>query len=375
MSNKSTINFNRPGANALQNFSGPLILFLVAIIATILFLLVTVRVQRVEGTEVGVKINNLTGVVNVVTESGTTIYNGVFNSFHILDTTTQRLEMSADVSRGDRRNKDDLRIKTIDGSDVFLDLTINYRLRLDMIEEAVASSGLGDAYKIKWLRDYSRSVCRSVFGEMTTEEFYDSSVRDDKARKAMDELNASLRFSGLQVERVVAEKFRFHPEYEERIREKKLADQEVEEQISKAKAAEQNQIFRVVEATKKKEVILASFDGEMRKLIVGADAEAERLVRGAEAYVIETELGADARFYEREKNAQAILAQAKAEGEALTELANAYTGEGGRTLVKRAYAKKLQELSVSGQPFTLESSTERFSHTQEAASRRRSNTE
>ena len=106
----------------------------------------------------------------------------------------------------------------------------------------VKTSGLADAYKYKWVRDYSRSVCRSVFGEMTTEEFYDASVRNIKAQKAMLELNELLQDYGIEITSVIAEKFSFHKEYEERIRAKKLADQEVEEQISKANAARQNHL-------------------------------------------------------------------------------------------------------------------------------------
>jgi regulator of protease activity HflC (stomatin/prohibitin superfamily) len=356
-----------PIIQALQRFRGSFALLLIALAVLTIFLMVNFRVQRVSGTEVGIKVNNVTGDITVIAESGTNIYNGLLNSFHLLDMTVQRLEMVADPNRGERSNRDDLRIKTVDGSDVFLDLTINYQLRRDMVEEIVTTSGLGDAYKYKWVRDYSRSVCRAVFGEMTTEEFYDASVRNDKAQEAMMELNELLKPYGIEISSVIAEKFSFHAEYEERIRAKKLADQEVEEQISKANAARQNQIFRVVEATKKKEVFLASYSGDMEKLIVEATANAQRDVLNAEAYVIDTQLGADATFYQRDKNSQAILVKAEAEGEALTALANAYEGIGGMNLVRRAYATKLGDMKITGQPFTIESKTERLSYQDEGA--------
>jgi len=352
---------------ALNGFKGSLLLLLLALIGITIFFLVTFRVQRVSGTEIGIKVNNVTGDITVIAESGTNIYNGLLNSFHLLDMTVQRLEMVADPNRGERSNRDDLRIKTVDGSDVFLDLTINYQIRRDMVEEVVTTSGLGDAYKYKWVRDYARSVCRAVFGEMTTEEFYDASVRNQKAQTAMRELNKLLKPYGIEISSVIAEKFSFHSEYEERIRAKKLADQEVEEQISKANAARQNQIFRIVEATKKKEVILASYSGEMQKLIVEAKAKAERDVRDAEAYVIDTQLGADATYYQRDKNAQAILVNAKAEGEALTALSGAFAGIGGVNLVKRAYAGKIGDMQITGQPFTIESKTERLTYQEETA--------
>jgi regulator of protease activity HflC (stomatin/prohibitin superfamily) len=202
---------------------------------------------------------------------------------------------------------------------------------------------------------------------MTTEEFYDASIREDKALRARDEMNQMVRPFGLEVRRVIPEKFRFHPEYEEKIRAKKLADQEVEEQISKANAALQDQIFRTVEATKKKEVFIAGFSGQMEQLIVQAKANANRNVKEAEAYSIATTRGADAQFYEKEQNAKALFTQKEAEAEAIRQRADALSGEGGRNIVKLEYAQRLNQMKIKGQPFTINSASDRFIHTKDAA--------
>lgn len=336
------------------------ILMGVAILLFVAFLAANIRVVRVAGSEIGIKINNITGEIELISESGTNIYNGLMSSLYLIDTADQRLEMTADPSRGDRRRQDDLRIKTVDGSDVFMDLTINYGVQRDRVDVVTATSGLGDAYKLKWVRDYSRSICRTVFGEMTTEEFYDASIREDIANKAKEELNLKLAPFGIEVRKVIPEKFRFHPEYEDKIRAKKLADQEVEEQISKANAALQNQIFRKVEATKKKEVILATVGGQMQQLIVQAKAIADKNMKEAEAYSIETKRGAEGQFYEMEQNSKAILAQKKAEAEALEQMASALSGEGGRNIVKMEYAQRLKSMKISGQPYSINNQSNRF---------------
>lgn len=351
-------------------FSGFRLTLILALLAVFLFTLAmstTVRVERVSGTEVGIKVNNLNGNIEVISQSGTYIYNGILHTFHLMDTTVQRLEMTADEQRGDRRSTDDLRIKTIDGSDVYLDVTINYRILEDKISEVIQTSGLGDAYKVKWIRDYSRSICRTVFGELTTEQFYDASFRNEKALKAVNELNDNLKPFGIAVTKVIAEKFRFHEEYEAKIRAKKLADQEVEEQISKAQAAEQNQNFRIMEANKKKDVFLASYDGQMKQLVVQATAEAEKSVKESEAYAIQRKLGGDAKYYQMEKNSHAILAKKSAEAEATKALADSLQGEGGKKIVKLSYAKQLSNVQITGQPYTIQSTTERFSHIEEGA--------
>ncbi|MFP4378910.1 MAG: SPFH domain-containing protein [Candidatus Sumerlaeia bacterium] len=364
--------FEAQGKQIMKSFGSSIILLLVAVLLVVILVLVTIRVDRISGTEVGIRINNLTGKVSVIDSQGTQIYNGLLTSFYVLDKTVQRLEMTATTERGDRRGQDDLRIKTLDGSDVYVDLTINYRMLPEKVKELALTSGLYDAYKAKWVRDYSRSVCRSVLGELTTEQFYDASERDGKALKAKLELNEELNPFGIEIMSVIAEKFRFHEEYEEKIKEKKLADQEVEEQISKANAARQNQIFRTVEATKKKEVEIESYKGEMQKLLVEAEASAERIVKDAQAYAIEKEKNGDAQFYGKEQNAKAIMAQKKTEAEGTAKMAQALIGDGGMNLVKLEYAKRLKNMRISGQPYVINGTTERFTHSEEggAVSRR-----
>lgn len=358
-----------PQSRLMEKYGSTLVLVLLALLMLVFASIFTVRLQSVSGTEVGVKVNNVTGDITVISDSGTHIYNGLLSSFHLLDTTVQRLEMTADASRGDRPTQDDLRIKTVDGSDVYLDTTINYQIRRDRVKEVITTSGLGGLYKVKWVRDYSRSVCRNVFGEMTTEEFYDASIRNDKAQRAEDELNRLFKPFGIEVTKVIAEKFRFHQEYEEKIRAKKLADQEVEEQISKANAAKQKQIFRTVEANKKKDVLLAEVEGRMTQLVVQANANADKATKEAEAYAIKTRLGADAEFYKRQQNAQAIIATTQATAEATKARATALEGEGGVNIVKLAYAQKLRGMSVTGQPYTLDSDTKRIKYLDDGAER------
>ena len=106
----------------------------------------------------------------------------------------------------------------------------------------------------------------------------------------------------------------------------------------------------------------------MEKLTIQAGAEAERVKRAADAYYKETTVGADAEFYRLEKQAEATIARKKAEAQGIEALRKALEGEGGRNMVKMEYAKKLKDLKITGQPYTIQSRTERFEHTAPAAS-------
>ena len=161
---------------------------------------------------------------------------------------------------------------------------------------------------------------------------------------------------------VVPRKPRFYAKYEELIKKKKLADQAVLEEQSKALAAVQIKETAKVDETAKKNVAIEQFRGEMEKIIIQAKAEAERVQRSADAYFKENTVGADAQFYKMKKQAEATLAKKKAEAQGIKALKNALEGEGGRNMVKMEYAKKLKELKISGQPYTVRSHTERFEH-------------
>ena len=69
-----------------------------------------------------------------------------------------------------------------------------------------------------------------------------------------------------------------------------------------------------------------------------------------------------------QKKAEATLAQKMAQAQGIEALKKALEGEGGRNMVKMEYAKKLKDLTITGQPYTVQSRTERFEHTAPAAS-------
>ena len=85
-------------------------------------------------TEVGVRTIKLglfarKGVEDKVYAPGSTYFFMPFvNDWHTFDTKLQNLEMTFETSRGDRKGRDDLLFKTIDGNDIGMDVIIAYRI-------------------------------------------------------------------------------------------------------------------------------------------------------------------------------------------------------------------------------------------------------
>jgi regulator of protease activity HflC (stomatin/prohibitin superfamily) len=341
----------------------------VAFLVFVVFLFMSIRIGRVKGEQVGMLLGKISGKITPIEQAGVTIYNGITSDFFLLDKTLQTLQMPGDPG------ETALKIKTVDGSDVYINLKVQYRIVPAMSDVVIMTSGPDDAFKRKWARDYARSICRNYLGELTTEECYDSAKREQKIALAQKEINARLNRFGISIDRIVIpQRPTFYKEYEEMIRKKKLADQAVLEEQSKALAAKQKQLALIVTATNEKKITIERFRGEMEKKVVKARADAERARKEADAYHTRVTIAAEARFYEMQKQAAGILARKKAEAQGIEELKKALEGEGGRNMVKFEYAKKLKDVTITGQPFTLQGRTDRFEHLSAPASRGRPRT-
>ncbi|MDK1031845.1 MAG: SPFH domain-containing protein [Planctomycetia bacterium] len=335
--------------------------------AALLLVLISVfsvlRIGRVSGEEVGILLNRITGKVTVINQSGVKIYNGMLSKFYVLDKTLQTLEMTETVGVGDRPERDDLKIKTVDGSDVYVDLKVQYRIDPEMAETVITTSGPGEAFKRTWARDFVRSICRNYLGELTTEEFYDSPKRAAKIVLAQNDANEKLQPFGIMIDSItIPRRPRFYKEYEDMIKKKKLADQVVLQERSMALAAKMKQETLIVQETNKKNVAVEGYEGQMTHLIIAAEAEAEKAKRRGDAYYDRVSIGAAATLYRLTKEAAGVLVSKTKEAEGIKELKKALEGEGGRNMVKLEYAKKLKGVRITGKPFTIRSITERFEH-------------
>ncbi len=346
--------------------------------------LVTMRIGRIQGSEVGVLINNLTGNIEVRTEPGALVYNGLITDFWAIDNSLQTIKMV---------DNEGVNIKTVDGADVTLDVEINYRLRQDpevLRDRVVPECGIGkvtmeigsldargrravrteevEAYKAKWMLDFARSIIRYKFGELKTDHLYDASARAQKAVEAVAEFNRLLNPHGIEVNQVIPDKFHFYAEYEEKIAEKKAADQESQSQREKARAATEDQARQEADASAQANVEIAGAKGELRKEILGAEAQATKTVVAAQAYLYEARTKADAELFRAKNHARSVLAQAEATAQGMRQLATSLSGEGALNLVKLAYAQALSEAQISGVPYARDPVVQKVDVTNSGAS-------
>ncbi len=276
-----------------------------------------VAVRTVKWTVFGKK-----GVQDRVYEPGAIYFFPAFlNDWHVFDTKLHNIEMTHDPKRGDKQYRDDLLFKTVDGNDISLDVIVSYRIdpqKAPYILQYVAENNF--ELKDKVVRTITRSRPRDIFGELKTEEFYVSDKRDEKAEAAKKSLNALLNPYGVIVERVSTKDYRFNPNYQRAIEDKKVAEQVAEQNKSATKAAQEEYLKKLEEAK-----------GEVNKMVAETDGR-----------FLQAKIEADAYYQKQQRIAAAIEAEGIAEAKGITELNKALAGSGGEVMVKLKIAEALE---------------------------------
>jgi regulator of protease activity HflC (stomatin/prohibitin superfamily) len=241
-------------------------------------------------------------------------------------------------------------IQTSDGFSVDVEVTILYRISDPLM--LIQTLGAGDNYITQGVNPKALPYLKESLGELTTEDFYNSPLRVEKANKARDLLNTEMQSKGISVEHVLVRYFEYTTEIQRNIEEKKLQDQLVFKNQSESRAAtEAAQITRITE------------EGEANVLITLQEGEAYKITKDAEKDL-----------YVRSKKAEADLLVQLAEAKR-TELKNdAMRALGADKAVALEMAEVLAGLEVvilpvGGEgginPLDLQSLTELFGVEQE----------
>jgi regulator of protease activity HflC (stomatin/prohibitin superfamily) len=278
-------------------------------------------------TEVGVRtvkwsLFGKSGIEDKVYQPGATYFLlPFFNEFNRFDARLQIVEMTATANKGDKVGVDDLPFKTKDGNDIRIDIIFSYRIdpqRAPYIRQYVAANMV--ELKEKVFRTVARSKPRDYLGEYSTEQFYHAENRNKAADAAKQGLQTILSEYGIIVENVALMDYRFNPDYQKIITDKKIADTRTTTLIS--------QKASTVELNKK---LLNDALAEVNKQVADADGKYQEAVLSAEAY-----------FQQQTNLATATIAEGEAEAASIMKMREAMSNEGGLIQVKMAIADSLR---------------------------------
>ena len=275
-------------------------------------------------TEVGVR-TCLFGVIEkrghqqIYEPGGVYIFLPLVNAWQVLPISQQNLLMNANPNEGDRPVPDDISFKTKDGNNVFIDVNVMWRIDPRKADYVVSRVG-GTIAEIKerLIRPISRSTIRDVFNEITSEEYYHVTVKNQVAQKARDALAKELEPYGILVDMLQVQQHRFDREYQAAINAQKQAEADVQT----LREQQKNMVAQKLSELEAKR-------SEWNKLLAEAGGQAGKARNEADGYA-----------QAKSNQAKAVIVVAQAEAEGTRKEAEALGKLGGDAYVKMQLAKQ-----------------------------------
>lgn len=190
----------------------------------------------------------------------------------------------------DLTERNSANIQTSDGFFVNVEATLLYRIVDPLL--LIKTLGPGQNYVTQGISPKAIPYLKESMGELTTEDFYNSPLRVEKADKARDLLNTEMQSKGIEVEHVLVRYFEYTDEIQQNIEEKKLQDQLVFKNQSEGRAATEAALVKKMVEEGEANVLVTLQEGEAYKITKDAErdlyvrsktAEADLLVQLAEA--------------------------------------------------------------------------------------------
>jgi len=311
--------------NLKFRFSGKVGL-LIGIVA-IVVLIYNAFLKYVEPNEYGikqVKIGLNRGIQKDIYGTGLHFVIPIMQKMHYLNKDIQVLELTKypKTASAYSRLEKAAHIQTSDGFFVDVDVSILYHI-VDPYK-VFTIIGPGNLFENNGIIPKAEPALKETLGELTTEEFYNSLLRSERAEAARDRLNAELEKKGIYVDHVQVRYFEYSQEIQKNIEEKKLKDQLVFKNMAEARAA--------VEEAKLKKI------EQEGKVIVSVELEKGK------AYV--TKKRAEKDLYFRKKRAEADLLVKLAEAEKIRLKNEALKGKGAERMVGLKMANVYKGMNI-----------------------------
>ena len=265
---------------------------------------------------------------------------GPIDRWERFDTTVQSLEMTKNPMYGADEAQNEVKVQSADGYAVSLDVTVKYRIATGLSHKVYLDTGSGTKYKTI-VRNEAERACMGLFGQMETEDFYNPEERRKTAAAVKTRLTDSLTDNAIEIIDVLIRDVQFDPEYENKIRAKKLADQEVElnKSMANAETMRGKTQVTVAETEKLVNIIIKEKEAELVTMQAETDLEIAKIQADYGKYVTEKKADADLIAAEKDAEGTRVVKKAEAEGEKLRN--EALSGPGGRVIVALEAARGL----------------------------------
>jgi hypothetical protein len=202
----------------------------------------------IEAGQVAVRINNLTGATEVITQPGLLVRLpfGIHDVF-VMDVTPQTFHLRGQANKSVLEVRE-LDVRAADGSSfAFNDTTLLFRAIPMHADETLRDSGLGHAY-YEWMLPYARAILRDEFGRESTISVSNPTSFAQAEGRAKQRLNKLLGEHGIEVTSIVTPRPRFSKEYEDLIEARNQTENQlavIDSELQRAKTERDRKLAEV----------------------------------------------------------------------------------------------------------------------------------
>ena len=202
----------------------------------------------VEAGQVAVRVNNITGATEVITQPGLIMRLPFgIHTVYMVDVTPQTFHMRGAENKNTLEGKE-LDVRASDGSlFAFNDTTLLFRAIPSKADTTIRDSGLGHAY-YEWMLPYTRSILRDEFGRESTISVSNPTSFGEAEGRAKKRINQLLGEHGIEVTSIVTPRPRFTKEYEDLIEARNQTENQfavIDSELARAKTERDRKLAEV----------------------------------------------------------------------------------------------------------------------------------
>lgn len=288
--------------------------------------------RQMSATEYGVVFRALPkflggGYANDVIRPGETVVVWPWDSVYRIDTAVKY------VSWGQKRGHADfVHTRALDGNEVALAVTIQYRVGSDptRLIKLVQEVGTSNDEILEIIISVARAYIRSSMNELKTAQFFQRDARYQAISKVKEHMTKMLAPYGIEIEGVIFDEHRF-----ERVRLDGTVDTSYQQKIDETQ--------KLREDTERERLRVDTIRAKKTQELNETQAKVNRVVAEADGYRNQAKLRGDGYFASKQNDAQAILAKGRAAAEGLKAQVEALSGPGGQAILKLEMVKQLMK--------------------------------
>jgi membrane protease subunit HflC len=313
----------------------------------------------IEAGEVAVRVNNVTGTTEVITQPGL-VFRLPFglNDVYTLDVSPQTFHLRGTENKGVLERRE-LEVRASDGSNfAFNDTTILFRAIPGKADETLRDSGLGHAY-YEWMVPYARAILRDEFGRESTLGVSNPTTFHTAEERAKQRLNKLLGEHGVEVTSIVTPRPRFSKEYEDLIEARNQAENQLAVIDSNLQRAKTERDRKLAEVDRDGNKVIQTKRAELEAGLAEAVTQNTQTHREVDSYKIDkVAAGEAARSAAKSKSAQ-LKGELDAQYSAKQAEIDAFRNQPVERVMERL-GERLKGVTIEIQPFQQDGAPRRI---------------